>query len=259
MKITVLGCGAAGGVPTVSQGWGDCDPTNPKNRRRRPSILVEAAGQTLLVDTGADLREQLLSAAVRRLDAVLYTHAHADHLHGIDDLREINRAMGGPIPAYANAETLADIAQRFGYVFTPLPPKAKNIFKPWLIPTPIEDRFAVGGLEVTAFDQDHGFSRTTGFRFGRAAYSTDVLELPEASLAQLQGLDLWIVGCLLDLPHSTHAHIAKALAWREIVKPKHMVITHMSGRLDYARLAASLPDGVEPAYDGMVLTLPSSG
>jgi phosphoribosyl 1,2-cyclic phosphate phosphodiesterase len=255
VKITILGCGAAGGVPMISSGWGDCDPKEPKNRRLRPSILIEAEGKTLLVDTSPDLREQLLAADVRHLDAVLFTHAHADHLHGIDDLREINRAMRAPIDVFAEATTLAEIGERFGYVFTPLDPEKTTIYKPWLIPHAISGEFAAAGLAFTAFDQDHGFSRTTGFRFGAAAYSTDVLDLPDSSLALLHGLDLWIIGCLVDIPHVTHAHVAKALAWRDIVKPKRMVITHMSPRLDYASLSASLPAGVEPAYDGMVLTV----
>lgn len=255
MKVTILGSGAAGGVPMISTGWGRCDPTNPKNRRRRPSALVEEAGKVILIDTSPDLREQLLSSETNHLDAVLFTHAHADHLHGIDDLREVNRAMKAPIPVYGAEETLADINQRFDYVFKPLNPEHDSIYKPWLIPHVVEGSFTAAGIEVISFEQDHGFSRTTGYRIGDMAYSTDVLDLPEASMAQLEGLDLWVVGCLLDFPHTTHAHIDKALAWRERLKPKHMVITHMSPRLDYDTLAKSLPAGVEPGYDGMVIAL----
>jgi phosphoribosyl 1,2-cyclic phosphate phosphodiesterase len=255
VKVTLLGSGAAGGVPMISSGWGRCDPTNPKNRRRRPSILVEEAGKCLLIDTSPDLREQLLSAEIKHLDAVLYTHSHADHLHGIDDLREVNRAMKAPIPVFGSEETLADIAIRFDYVFKPLDLTKDSIYKPWLIPHEIEGAFTAAGVEVIAFDQDHGHSRTTGYRIGRMAYSTDVLNLPESSMAQLEGLDLWIVGCLLDIPHTTHAHVDKALGWRERLTPKHMVITHMSPRLDYQTLVDSLPQGVEPAFDGMILSL----
>jgi phosphoribosyl 1,2-cyclic phosphate phosphodiesterase len=189
------------------------------------------------------------------LDAVLYTHAHADHLHGIDDLREINRAMRAPIPVYATAQTLAEIDHRFDYVFTPLDLESSTIYKPWLLPNAIESNFSAAGIAITAFDQDHGYSRTTGFRIGDFAYSTDVLDLPEDSMAKLQGLDLWIVGCLVDKPHVTHADIDKALRWRDILKPRRLVITHMSTSLDYAALAARLPEGVEPAFDGMVLAL----
>jgi phosphoribosyl 1,2-cyclic phosphate phosphodiesterase len=253
VKITILGSGAAGGVPTIGGGWGRCDPNNPKNRRLRPSILLQQDGKTILVDTSPDLRQQLLSADVSRLDAVLYTHAHADHVHGVDDLREVNRAMRAPIPVYATRHTLDEIGHRFDYVFTPLDPDKDTIYKPWLIPHAVDGRFRAAGIDMLALDQDHGFCRTTGFRFGRAAYCTDVLDLPEESLAQLEGLDLWIIGCLVDKPHVTHAHVEKALEWRRRLKPKRMIITHMSARLDYAALAAGLPEGVEPAYDGMVL------
>lgn len=256
MKVTLLGCGAAGGVPMISVGWGRCDPNNPKNRRRRPSVLIEEAGKQILIDTSPDLREQLLSAELNHLDAVLFTHTHADHLHGIDDLREVNRAMKTSIPVYGSAESLADIEHRFDYVFKPLDLSKDTIYKPWLIPNKVEDGpFTAAGVEMRAFEQNHGYSRTTGYRIGNFAYSTDVMELPEASLAQLEGLDLWIVGCLLDIPHTTHAHIGQALEWRERLKPKHMVITHMSPRLDYQTLVDTLPQGVEPGYDGMVLSL----
>ena len=255
MKITILGCGAAGGVPAIGSGWGRCDPANPKNRRRRPSILIEEAGKTILVDTSPDFREQILSVDINHLDAVLFTHSHADHLHGIDDLREVNRAMKAPIPVYATETTLAEINHRFDYVFTPLDLTKDSIYKPWLIPHSIVGHFEAAGIEVIAFDQDHGFSRTTGYRFGNFAYSTDVMDILESSMAKLEGLDLWIVGCLLDIPHVTHAHVGKALEWRERLKPKHLVITHMSGRLDYETLRRDLPDGVEPAYDGMVLSI----
>jgi phosphoribosyl 1,2-cyclic phosphate phosphodiesterase len=255
VKVTILGSGAAGGVPMISSGWGRCNPGNPRNRRRRPSALVEEEGKTILIDTSPDLREQLLSADVRHLDAVLFTHAHADHLHGIDDLREVNRAMNAPVPVYGSQQTLKEIDQRFDYVFTPLDVEKHGIYKPWLIPHAVDGAFEAAGVGTICFDQDHGFSRTTGYRIGAMAYSTDVRELPEESLAQLEGLDLWIVGCLLDIPHSTHAHIGKALEWRERLKPKHMVITHMSPRLDYETLRRELPEGVEPGYDGLVLTI----
>ncbi len=255
MKITILGCGAAGGVPMISIGWGRCNPANPRNRRLRPSILVEAAGQVLLVDTSPDLRQQLLSAEVRHLDAVLYTHAHADHIHGIDDLREVNRAMRAPIDVYGTATTLSEIGQRFGYVFKPLPPDAKSIFKPWLRPHEVSRPFTVGSLEIIPFDQDHGYCRTTGFRIGNFAYSTDVLDLPAESMALLEGLDLWIVGCLVDTPHETHAHVDKALGWVERLKPKFTLITHMSPNLDFDALQARLPAGIAPAFDGQVIEL----
>lgn len=253
MKITILGSGAAGGVPMISAGWGRCDPTEPRNRRRRPSILVEEGGKTILVDTSPDLREQLLSADVRHLDAVLYTHAHADHLHGIDDLREINRAMRTSIDIFGTSEVLDEIRARFGYVLEPLDPAVMPIYKPWLVPHLLDGPFDVGDVRIIPFDQDHGYCRTTGFRFGNFAYSTDVVDLPEDSLSLLEGLDLWIVGCLTDTPHHTHAHIGKALAWVERLRPKATLIGHMGPKLDYAHLCATLPPGVAPAYDGLVV------
>jgi len=260
MKITILGCGAAGGVPMVSIGWGRCDPSNPRNRRRRQSILVEEGvaeqgGTAILVDTTPDLRDQLLDANIRRLDAVLYTHAHADHIHGVDDLREVNRIMGGPIDCYANADTLRQLNERFNYVFKGVDLTIRKfVFRPWLVPHRIEGPFKVGRIAVDSFVQGHGRNEfTTGFRFGSVAYSTDVHELPEESFAKLQGLDIWIVGCLIDKPHETHADIDKVLGWVARVKPKLTVLVHMSPRLDYAALAASLPPGIVPGYDGMVL------
>lgn len=256
MRITILGSGAAGGVPMLSVGWGHCDPKETKNRRRRPSILVENAGKTILVDTSPDLREQLLSADVRRLDAVLFTHAHADHLHGIDDLREVNRAMHASIDAYASKVTLDEIRERFGYVLEPLDPATMPIYKPWLVPHELDGPFPLAGMTVIPYDQDHGYGRTTGFRFGKAAYSTDVVNLPEESFALLEGLDLWIIGCLTDHPHPTHAHVGKALEWVERMRPKRALITHMSPKLDYRTLKDSLPPGVEPAFDGLSIDLP---
>jgi len=255
MKITILGSGAAGGVPMISAGWGNCDPSEPKNRRMRPSILLQDGDFTVLVDTGPDLRQQLLTAEIRHLDAVLYTHGHADHTHGIDDLREVNRIMRAPIPAYGSEDCLNDIASRFSYVFDPLDLETMPVYKPWLIPKPVSGPFQLGNWLVEPIDQDHGYGRTLGFRIGKMAYCTDVWEFPEGSLESLKDLDLWIVGCLVDQPHPTHAHIGKVLAWAEIIKPKRTILTHMSPRLDYATLKSTLPPGFEPAYDGQLIDM----
>ena len=255
MKLTVLGCGASGGVPMISSGWGRCDPTNPRNRRRRPSVLIEIDGKTILVDTGPDMREQLLGVGVNHLSAVLFTHAHADHCHGIDDLREVNRAMRGPVDAYGSETTLNDIEARFDYIFEPVDPSATSIYKPWLIPHVVSGRFNIDGIAIEALDQDHGFSRTTGYRIGSLAYCTDVWEFPPESFERLYNLDYWIVGCLLNEPHPTHAHVEKIIAWAEILKPRHVILTHMCPRLDYATLRSTLPHNIEPAYDGMVLQI----
>lgn len=255
MRVTILGSGCSGGTPQPGQGWGKCDPNNPKNRRLRPSILVENEGTTVLVDTSPDLREQLLDADVTRLDAVVYTHAHADHLHGIDDLRGINRAMGTAIDAYADEITLGIIQQRFGYVLKPLPETATSIFKPTLVPHVLNDRQSVdiGNLKFSGFVQDHGFSQTMGYRINNVGYTTDVVELPEHAFDILAGIDTWIIGTFIDRPHATHVDVDRALGWIERVKPKRGIFTHLGQSLDHDQLAAYLPNGVEPAYDGMVI------
>lgn len=258
MKVTILGCGGAGGVPTVAWGWGKCDPGNPKNRRRRPSILLEHRDTRVLIDTSPDLREQLLDAGVNTLSAVVYTHAHADHIHGLDDLREVNRAMKGPLDIWADDITLEELHERFGYAFEGLEP-GERIYKPWLIPHDIDLNNGLGAFEINSlrfktFTQDHGYMETLGFRIGDFAYSTDLMDLSESAKAKLHGLDLWIVGALTeDSSHETHASLDKAFAWIEELKPKRAVITHMGVGLDYDDVASKCPPGAEPAYDGMVL------
>lgn len=257
MRITILGCGAAPGVPSVSAGWGRCNPANPKNRRRRASILVqeglvEEQGTTVLVDASPDLRDQLLDAGVRRLDAVLFTHAHADHIHGLDELREVNRAMRAPIPAYGTAETMKVLEDRFGYAFLGIP-EGKPIFRPWLIPHVIApgEEIAIGPIKVRGFVQDHGYSTTMGYRFGDAAYSTDLMDLPADSKDIIRGAKLWIVGALQEAPHPTHASLEQVLAWVDDLRPARTVITHMSNDLDYDTMVEHLlPVGVTPGFDG---------
>jgi phosphoribosyl 1,2-cyclic phosphate phosphodiesterase len=255
VKVTVLGCGASTGVPAIGPNWGACDPADPRNRRRRCSLLVEIGAVGLLIDTSPDLREQLIDAGVRRLDAVLLTHAHADHLHGIDDIRQLNRLMKAAIPLWADAPTLAEIGRRFGYVLEP-PREPGHFYKPTLEPHAITGPFAVAGVDVRPFAQNHGFSTTLGFRIGGLAYSTDVTELDEPALAALAGIELWIVDCMRKAPHPTHSHLAKTLGWIERVAPRRAVLTHMDQSLDYRVLAAELPAGVEPGYDGLAIDLP---
>lgn len=254
MKVTILGCGSAGGVPSLSRGWGNCDPNNPRNRRLRPSVLVERGDSCLLVDTSPDCRQQLLTADIHRLDAVLYTHDHADHLHGIDDLREINRAMKAELPIYAAADTLALIRQRFSYVMGTVE-EGMSIYKPMLSPRTIEGPFSVGSIPVVPFEQDHGWCTTLGFRFGPIAYSTDVVNLPDDAFVALQGVKVWIVGCLCYHPHHTHAHLDKVVEWVERVKPEQTYLTHMPPILDYDTLCGKLPPHIRPAHDGLVVTV----
>jgi phosphoribosyl 1,2-cyclic phosphate phosphodiesterase len=254
MKVTILGCGGSGGVPLVGDYWGACDPNNPKNRRLRVSILVEEAGASILVDTSPDLRQQALTAGMKKLDAVLYTHGHADHLNGIDDLRPFNRLVDRAIDVYGSPATLREIAARFAYVFEPIKP-GFGFYKPVLTPHEVTGPFEIGGVPIVPFDQDHGFSTTTGYRIGGMAYSPDVVNLSEAAFDALSGLELWIVDCLRFEPHETHAHFDKALSWIGRVKPKRAVLIHMNHTVDFDELARRCPAGVEPAYDFMTLEI----
>jgi phosphoribosyl 1,2-cyclic phosphate phosphodiesterase len=255
MRVTMLGCGASTGVPAIGPNWGSCDPTDPRNRRRRASVLVEVGPVAILIDTSPDLREQLIDARVRRLDAVVMTHAHADHLHGIDDLRGVNRLMGQAIPLWADAATLAEIRRRFGYVLEPGSEPGKY-YKPTLVPHEISGRFAIGGVDIVPFAQDHGFSTTLGLRIGPMAYSTDVTALDEDAFATIAGVELWIVDCTRRAPHPTHSHLEQTLAWITRVCPRCAVLTHMDHTLDYRELSTILPAGVEPGQDGLVIELP---
>jgi len=255
MTVRILGSGASSGTPTVDRGWGNCDSDNPKNRRTRPSILVESENTRILVDTPPDLRAQLLAAGVSTVTALLYTHSHADHVHGIDDLRAVNRALNAPLDVYSDRTTLDTIRQRFPYVFEPLNKDARFFYKPTLIPHLVRsgDSWSIGCIQVTTFEQHHGFSKTLGFRFGSAAYTTDVVDLSEEAFSLLRGTETWIIGTLSDRPHPTHCDVDKALKWIRRIKPRRAVLSHLGESLDYATLAARLPDGVEPAYDGMMI------
>ncbi|NNG02829.1 MAG: MBL fold metallo-hydrolase [Inquilinus sp.] len=262
LRVTVLGCGGSLGVPMVGNNWGTCDPANPKNRRRRPAILVEGPGEegdgsgdgtTLLIDTPTDLRAQLIDAGATRLDAVLYTHDHADHVHGMDDLRPMIWGRG-PLPAYADAATLDTLCRRFGYAVGNVEID-RGLYKPILQVTPIDGPFRAGGLDIVPIVQDHGYSESLGFRFGDFAYSTDVVTLSETAMEALAGIRVWIVDATREDPHPTHAHLDRALGWIERLKPERAYLTHMNHTMDYDRLMATLPPGVEPAYDGLVIEM----
>jgi len=251
MKITILGCGSSGGVPLIGNVWGACDPNNPRNRRTRVSILVEQGDAALLVDTTPDMREQLLAAKVQKITSVLYTHAHADHCHGIDDLRSVNWLTQKPIPVYADAKTIGELKTRFPYIFRPQ--EEGHYFVPSITTHAIDGAFTVDGVSVQPILQDHGYSTSLGFRFGDFAYSTDVHTLDDAAYAALEGVKIWVVDCVRESTHPTHSHLAQTLEWIERVKPQQAYLTHMSHHLDYATLSAKLPAGVFPAYDGLVL------
>jgi len=249
VRVTILGCGASGGVPRIGNDWGACEPTDPRNRRLRASVLVEHAGTTLLVDTSPDLRTQCLLHDISAFDAVLYTHDHADHTHGIDDLRAVYHRRRSPVPVYGSDETLATLRTRFGYVFAPI----DDLYPVIAAPHPIGRPFRVGAIEVVPFAQDHGGVASLGFRFGALAYSTDLVRLDEAAFDALAGVKVWIVDALRYEPHPTHAHVELALAWIERVRPERAILTHMTAGVDYGALAARLPERVRPGHDGLVL------
>jgi phosphoribosyl 1,2-cyclic phosphate phosphodiesterase len=260
LKVTILGCGTSGGVPRVGNHWGLCDPANEKNRRRRGSLLVQRrgpAGETaVLVDTSPDLRQQLLDVEVGWLDGVLYTHDHADHTHGIDDLRQVTFNGRRRVDVYYDEATGSQLHSRFAYCFdTPPSSEYPAILKGHEIHAgaPVAISGAGGAIEALPFRQLHGQGETLGFRFGGIAYSPDVSDFPEESLDALKNLDVWILDTLRYKPHPSHLSVEQALEWIARVKPKRAVLTHMHVDLDYTALAKELPRGVEPAYDGMVL------
>ena len=264
LTVRILGCGSSGGVPRIGgpggRGeWGACDPANPKNRRRRCSILVKRGETAVLVDTSPDMREQLIDAGQGRLDAVLLTHEHADQLHGIDDLRMVAMVNKGRVPVHGSQETMAGVMAKFGYCFsTPPGSDYPPILTPHLIHRPFAE-FHIGGpggpIPVRAFDQEHGRIVAQGFRFGPVAYSSDVNGLTDESFAALEGVKVWIVDALRDRPHPSHAHVNLALSWIARVRPERGILTNLHTDLDYADLAQRLPPGVEPAFDGMTLRL----
>ena len=276
IRVTVLGCGSSGGVPRFGGAdgtgeWGACDPAEPKNRRTRCSILVQRAhpehgfehGRTtnVLVDTSPDMRAQLLAARVAHLDAVLYTHDHADQCHGVDDLRMIAIAMRRRVPTYVDEATSGMLLKRFDYCFEQAPGSLyPAILERHEMPAcgkHFELKGAGAALPAIAFLQNHGNVDSLGFRFGPVAYSSDVVGLPEASFEILAGVDTWIVDALQMTPHRTHAHLDLTLEWIARIKPRRAILTNLHVHMDYQTLKDSLPEGVEPAFDGMTLDLKS--
>ena len=270
LKFTILGCGFSGGVPRPALGWGDCDPKNPKNRRRRTSLLVErrdggggssggSGGVTrVLVDTSPDLREQLIDAEVDWLDAVLYTHEHADHTHGIDDLRGLFLKKRRRVDVYLDERTAAAMHIKFGYCFT-APPGSD--YPPIVTEhrltagTPVNIQGEGGPVGILPFLQEHGDIPSLGFRFGKLAYSCDLSGIPAHSLPALAGLDVWIVDALRYRPHPSHFSLDDALGWIERLKPRRAILTNLHADLDYEVLRGKLPVHVVPAFDGMTFAV----
>jgi phosphoribosyl 1,2-cyclic phosphate phosphodiesterase len=264
LEFTILGSGSSGGVPRADGNWGNCDPNHPLNRRTRCSMLVRRRGgepeqeTTVLVDTSPDLVRQTSSAGARRLDAVLMTHDHADQSHGIDDIRAFALRQRARIPVWMDAHTSNTMQRRFDYVFVSqggypaiaTPHDLPAYGSPWEVNGPS------GAIPVNTFDQAHGEIRSVGYRFGNVAYSSDVEDLPPDSFEALRDLDIWIVDALRYTPHVSHSHLAKTLDWIAQLRPRRAILTNLHIDMDYETLRRELPDGVEPAYDGMVLESP---
>ncbi|WP_112309298.1 MBL fold metallo-hydrolase [Pseudogemmobacter bohemicus] len=258
LRFTILGCGSSGGVPRIGNNWGDCDPANPKNRRRRCSMLVERTGTggttRVLIDTGPDMRDQLLDAGIGTLDAVIYTHSHADHVHGLDDLRQVVLNMQRRLPVWADGPTQEALFSRFAYAFIQ---PAGSSYPPILEMNTIDGAVVISGaggdIEFIPFLAEHGTIDALGFRIGPLAYLPDAVAIPGPAWEHLQDLECWVVDALRRKPHPTHAHLAMTLDWIARAAPERAVLTNMHLDLDYETLCAELPAHIRPAFDGMVI------
>lgn len=254
MKVRVLGCGTSFGVPRIGNDWGQCDPDEPRNRRSRSSILIENGGKRLLVDCGPDVRQQLLDADVASLDGVIITHNHADHCHGIDELRAISLEMGRPVPIYGRENVLEGLQSRFGYIFN-----SRGFYKAVGHPIALGPEVSLAGLRFGFVDQPHGGITSLGIRIGNGerslAYAIDFNELTDEMRALYKGVDVWISDCLSRKPHPTHAHLDAVLAWAREMKVGQVYLSHLNNSMDYRTLLSELPDWAAPAHDGMEITL----
>ncbi|UYN97738.1 MAG: MBL fold metallo-hydrolase [Enhydrobacter sp.] len=254
MRVTILGCGTSAGVPRPGGKngmgeWGAANPDDPRNRRRRCSILVQDAGRTVLVDTSPDVRAQLLDARVERIDAVIWTHYHADQVHGIDDLRPYALRQGA-LDSWMDDRTYAVLRKRFGYCFE----AEDGFYNPIYRRHAIDGPFSAAGIPVVPFAQDHGTTQSLGFRFGPIAYANDVVELPEEAFDTMAGVDTLIVDAMRYRPHPTHAHLERALGWIERIQPRQAFLTNLHVDMDYAALERETPAHVRPCHDGLVIT-----
>lgn len=253
MKVTILGCGTSAGVPRIGNDWGACDPDEPRNRRTRASILIEEDGFRLLVDTSPDLRAQFLREDVERVDAVIWTHDHADHCHGIDDLRQVFHAGGKPIPGFARAPVLRSLRNRFSYVF-----EGRSGYPAIVDAQPLADALTLGPLRIEIVDQPHGRISSAGLkvtspRGGTFGYSTDCHDLTSEMARVFERVDAWVVDALRAQPHPSHSHLQQTLSWIERVRPSRALLTHMDQSMDYRTLRRTLPRSVEPAHDGLAI------
>jgi phosphoribosyl 1,2-cyclic phosphate phosphodiesterase len=260
MHVTILGCGGSTGVPSLGGAdgrgdWGACDRAEPRNQRTRSSIVVHGPAGNVLVDTSPDMRAQLLACAIPRIDAIIFTHPHADHITGIDDVRLLNRIANKALPAFGTQHTMSEIQRRFDYAFKPF--EGPVFYRPVLETNVIQagDTFETCGLTFQTYEQDHHVMRTLGLRVRNFAYSTDVVRFSENAWAALQGIETWLVGCFQRQPHLTHAHVDLVLQWRADLKVRRTILTHMGIDLDWDWLKSNIPAGVEPAHDGQILKL----
>lgn len=252
MKVTILGSGSSGGVPLIGNYWGNCDPNNIKNNRTRVSIVVSINDNNLLFDTSPDLRVQSIKNNINNIDAVFWTHSHADHANGIDDLRQFLWSKKEKLPVYGNKKTIDDLKVRFDYIFE----QNNSYFQPPLDINIIENNnLKFNDINVIAFNQNHGKETTLGFKVNNFVYSTDVKSFPKESEKYLYNLDLWIVDCVRYEPHYSHSHFDQTISWINKYKPKKAILTHLGAWLDYDELLSKCPKNVEPAYDGLVIKL----
>jgi phosphoribosyl 1,2-cyclic phosphate phosphodiesterase len=255
LRVRILGCGTSTGVPKIGNDWGQCDPLEPRNYRLRTSILVESAGERMLVDCGPDLRQQLLAAEVSRLTGVIVTHAHGDHCHGIDELRPVSQAIGGPVPLHARANVLKELQERFGYAFA-----ESDFYRPIVEAWELAEDLRFGSTRVRFADQPHGGPTSLGMRFEEegysVAYAIDFRDLTDEMAALYEGAEVWIADCLTRRPHPTHAHLDAVLGWAKELRVGQLYLVHMGNGLDYRTLVAELPDWAAPAYDGLEIASP---
>jgi len=254
MKVRILGCGTSTGVPRIGNDWGVCDPAEPRNRRRRVSILVAAGDSKILVDTTPDLRDQLLDADVATVDAVIWTHEHADHAHGLDDLRQLFHNAGAPVRGFAATRTLDSLTSRFDYVFD-----GKRGYPATVAAAPLPETLQIGPITVQSVEQPHGAITSTGLLFTHdrksVAYSTDFNALTADMQTLFEGAGVWIVDALRHRPHPTHNHLDQTLGYIDRVRPRRAILTHMDNSMDYRSLLRELPPHIEPGYDGLEFEL----
>jgi phosphoribosyl 1,2-cyclic phosphate phosphodiesterase len=259
MKATVLGCGASLGTPAAGGFWGKCDPGEPRNHRSRAALLVQSETTNILVDVTVDLRSQLNRVNLKKIDGVLVSHSHSDHVNGVDDLKVISYHSNRLIDIYGNAETLEEMERRWPYLFRTT---ADGIYIAFLKPVRIGNyqRFSIGDIEIESFEQDHATCASLGFRFGKLAYSVDMADLNEKSLETLAGVETWIVDCAAYQKEAvlTHANIQRVRKWVDILKPKMTYLTVLTTHMDYRTLCDELPPHIRPAYDGMVIDTESN-